>query len=81
MATEGPLMAVAQAGKQAVVLLQCTLDGETAQLTRLADIVIETVALPSRLCFMGPASLWAVGLGSSGHMSAGRAQRTSGVQG
>jgi hypothetical protein len=82
MAVEGPLIAVAQAGKQAVVLLQCTLDGETAQLTRKADIVIDTVALPSRLCFTAPNSLWAIGTsGGKGLCSVGRVHQGAGRSG
>jgi hypothetical protein len=83
MATEGSLIAVAQAGKQAVVLLQCALHNDAMKLTMLADVVIETVSLPSRLCFVEPNSLWAVGVSScgSGKISAGRAVRSAGEQG
>ena len=78
MATQGALIAAAQAGKQAVVLLQCQLDGEAAQLTRVAEVLIGSMALPSRLCFAAD-ELWAVGLSDGkGHISVGRAHTSTG---
>ena len=78
MATQGALIAAAQAGKQAVVLLQCQLDGETAQLTLVAEVVIGSIAFPARLCFTA-GELWVVGSSDSkGHISVGRAHTSTG---
>lgn len=79
LATEGALIAVAQAGKHSVVLLQCQLDGEAALLTRVAEVVIDRIALPSRLCFAAD-TLWVVGaVDGTGHISVGRAQNRAGM--
>lgn len=83
MATCGPIIAAAQAKRKAIVLLQCVLNGDDAQLNRIGDVVIDAVALPSRLWFETPDILLAVGVSEDdkkGHITVGRAQNGTGAR-